>query len=84
MILDLKAYLPLLRMGLQQLIKVYSLVAKNDDCPPWTIQADKIMYDKNKKQITYDNALVKVYDIPVFYFPRFFHPGPTVKRQSGF
>ena len=63
---------------------VFTSCKKNDDCPPWTIQADKITYDKNKKQITYDNALVKVYDIPVFYFPRFFHPGPTVKRQSGF
>ena len=22
--------------------------------------------------------------MPVFYFPKFFHPDPTVKRQSGF
>ena len=28
--------------------------------------------------------MVKVYDIPVLYFPKFFHPGPSVKRQSGF
>ncbi len=27
---------------------------------------------------------MKVYDIPVFYFPKFFHPDPSVKRQSGF
>ena len=27
---------------------------------------------------------MKIYDIPVFYFPKFFHPDPTVKRQSGF
>ena len=27
---------------------------------------------------------MKVYDKPVFYFPKFFHPGPTVDRQSGF
>ena len=27
---------------------------------------------------------MKIYDIPIFYFPRFFHPDPTVKRQSGF
>ena len=42
------------------------------------------LYNENKKQINYDNALVKIYDIPVLYFPKFFHPGPTVKRQSGF
>ncbi|WP_435113227.1 LPS-assembly protein LptD [Candidatus Pelagibacter bacterium nBUS_36] len=55
----------------------------NDNCPPWSIQAKKIEYDENKKQINYENALVKIYDVPVFYFPKFFHPGPTVKRQSG-
>ena len=27
---------------------------------------------------------MKIYDFPVFYFPKFFHPDPTVKRQSGF
>ena len=28
--------------------------------------------------------MVKIYDVPVVYFPKFFHPDPTVKRQSGF
>ena len=27
---------------------------------------------------------MKIYDFPVFYFPKFFHPDPSVKRQSGF
>ncbi len=57
---------------------------KNDKCPPWAIQADKVTYDENQKQVLYDNAIVKIYDVPVIYFPKFFHPGPTVKRQSGF
>ena len=57
---------------------------KTDKCPPWIIQADKITHDKNKKQLIYDDALLKVYDVPVFYFPKFFHPDPTVERQSGF
>jgi len=62
---------------------IFTSCKKNDSCPPWTIQADKVTYDKNKKQIYYDNALLKVYDIPILYFPKFFHPGPTVKRQTG-
>ena len=62
---------------------IFTSCKKNDNCPPWTIQADKITYDKNKKQIIYDKALVKVYDVPILYLPKFFHPGPTVKRQSG-
>ena len=57
---------------------------KTDKCPPWIIQADKITHDKNKKQLIYDDALLKIYDVPVFYFPKFFHPDPSVERQSGF
>ena len=30
---------------------IFTSCKKNDNCPPWTIQADKITYDKNKKQI---------------------------------
>ena len=51
---------------------VFTSCKKNDKCPPWSIQADKITYDENKKQIFYDNALVKVYDFPILYFPKFF------------
>jgi Organic solvent tolerance protein OstA len=32
----------------------------------------------------YKNAILRIYDIPVLYFPRFFHPDPSVKRRSGF
>ena len=57
---------------------------KNDEgCPPWVITAKEITHDKNKKQLIYDGALLKVYNIPILYFPKFFHPDPTVKRQSG-
>ena len=42
------------------------------------------MHDKIKKTINYKNAVLKIYDTPVIYFPKFFHPDPTVKRQSGF
>ena len=57
---------------------------KEDQCPPWSLQAKKITHDKAKKTIYYQHAILKIYDIPIFYFPRFFHPDPTIKRQSGF
>ena len=57
---------------------------KEDKCPPWSLKAKKITHDKLKKTIYYKKATLKIYDIPIFYFPRFFHPDPTVKRQSGF
>ena len=63
---------------------VFTTCKKDDDCPPWVLSASKIEHNKVKKTVNYENALLKIYDVPVFYFPKFFHPDPTVKRQSGF
>ena len=57
---------------------------RKDKCPPWHIQAEKVDHDKKNKLINYKNAWLKLYDMPILYFPKFFHPDPTVKRQSGF
>ena len=62
---------------------VFTSCGDKDKCPPWSISAKKIEHNKNKKIISYENAVLKIYDAPVFYFPKFFHPDPTVKRQSG-
>jgi LPS-assembly protein len=57
---------------------------ENDKCPPWSIQASKMRHDNTKKTIYYDNAVIKIYDIPVFYIPKLSHPDPNVDRRSGF
>ena len=62
---------------------VFTSCKKTDKCPPWKIRAKKIQHDKIKKQFIYKNAWLELYDFPVAYFPKFFHPDPSVKRQSG-
>jgi LPS-assembly protein len=62
---------------------IFTSCKKNDTCPPWSLKAETITHDKNKKEIMYKNAIVNIYDVPVFYFPKFFHPDPSVKRRSG-
>ena len=57
---------------------------EDDKCPPWMIRAKEIKHNAARKTIFYDSAVLKIYDFPIFYFPKFFHPDPTVKRQSGF
>ena len=57
---------------------------KNDKCPPWSIQSSEMLHDNKKKTIYYDNAVVKVYNIPIFYLPKLSHPDPSVDRRSGF
>ncbi|MDC3126521.1 hypothetical protein OA436_01930, partial [Candidatus Pelagibacter sp.] len=63
---------------------VFTSCKENENCTPWSIQAKEIIHNKNKKEIIYNNALLRIYDIPVLYFPKFFHPDPTVNRRSGF
>ena len=63
---------------------IFTTCKKTDKCPPWKIQAKEVKHDKIKKTISYKDAWLSLYDKPVIYFPKFFHPDPTVKRQSGF
>ena len=72
--------------GKNSIIKkgIFTSCKKNDDCPPWQIKAKEINHDKEKKTINYKHAWLEIYDQPIIYFPKFFHPDPTVKRQSGF
>ncbi len=62
---------------------VFTSCKETENCAPWSIEASKIIHNKDKKQLNYKNAYLKLYDFPVLYFPKFFHPDPTVKRQSG-
>ena len=63
---------------------IFTSCKENDKCPPWSLKSKKITHDKIKKQILYSGASLNIYDIPVLYFPKFFHPDPTVERQTGF
>ena len=64
---------------------VFTTCQKRDNkCPPWQLSAKKIQHNKKDQVINYKDAWLKVYDVPVLYFPKFFHPDPTVDRKSGF
>ncbi|MDC3071388.1 hypothetical protein OA046_00140 [Candidatus Pelagibacter sp.] len=63
---------------------VFTTCKKTGKCPPWQLSAEKITHNKQKKVIEYKNAWLNLYDIPIVYFPKFFHPDPTIKRRSGF
>ena len=62
---------------------IFTSCELSDDCPPWTIQAEEITHDLEKKDIIYKNPILRIYDYPVFYYPRFSHPDPSVERRSG-
>tara|TARA_B100001093_G_scaffold296030_1_gene282281 strand:- start:538 stop:2922 length:2385 start_codon:yes stop_codon:yes gene_type:complete len=63
---------------------VFTTCKKRDGCPPWELSAEKIIHDKKKRLIKYENAYLKIYDKTIAYFPSFHHPDPTVERETGF
>ena len=63
---------------------IFTSCKENNNCPPWSITSKEIIHYKNKKEIHYKNAWLRLYNKPVLYFPKFFHPDPTVDRKSGF
>ena len=70
--------------SVQKGVFTYCKFRENEKCPPWELRAKKIKHNSSRKTVYYENALLKIYDFPIFYFPRFSHPDPTVDRKSGF
>jgi LPS-assembly protein len=56
----------------------------DDKAPVWQIKAGKVMVNEEKQQITYNNAFLEAYGVPVFYTPYFSHATPNADRKSGF
>ncbi len=70
--------------SVQKGVFTYCQFRENGKCPPWELRAKTIKHNSTKKTVYYDNAVLKIYDFPIFYFPKFSHPDPTVDRRSGF
>lgn len=54
-----------------------------DRAPLWQLRARRVIHDQNAKTVTYRDARLEFFGLPVFYTPYFQHPGPEAERQSG-
>jgi LPS-assembly protein len=50
----------------------------------WQIRAKRVVHDQQERQIYFDNAQLRILDVPVFYIPHMRLPDPTLKRATGF
>lgn len=53
------------------------------ESPLWRIKAGKIMYDRERRFVSYQNARMEIKGIPLLYTPYLAHPDPTIKRKTG-
>jgi LPS-assembly protein len=51
--------------------------------PLWQIKAVKVVHDKEKRRLYYEDAVLEVFGLPVMWTPFFSHPDPTVEKASG-
>ncbi len=51
--------------------------------PLWQLEADHVVIDKEKQEVKYNDALMEIYGVPIFYTPYFSHPTPGADNKSG-
>lgn len=54
-----------------------------DGTPTWALRARRAVLDQNTQMISYQDAVLEVAGVPVFYMPYFTHPDPNSERRSG-
>lgn len=52
--------------------------------PLWQIRAKRVVHDQLERQLYFEEAQLRVMDVPVFYLPALRLPDPTLERATGF
>jgi LPS-assembly protein len=52
--------------------------------PLWEIRAASVVHDEVAQQLYFEDATLRVRDIPIFWLPRMRLPDPTLERATGF
>ena len=52
--------------------------------PTWSIRARKVIEDKKKQTLYFQDAVVQVKGVGIFYLPAFYMADPSAPRKSGF
>lgn len=65
-------------------VKATACFSCDNPIPIWQIRAKSGNHDIEKQQLIFQNAHIRVFDIPVFYVPYLRLPEPRVKRMRGF
>ncbi len=54
-----------------------------DSDPLWQLKADEINIDSEEQMVTYDDAWLELWGLPILYTPYLSHPTPGADRKSG-
>jgi len=51
--------------------------------PTWQVKAYRVIYNETDHSITFNDAVLDMFGVPVFYTPYFSQPDPSVKYATG-
>lgn len=69
--------------ALDQVVYTSCEVCEEGDTPTWALRARRAVLDEEDQMISYQDAVLEIAGIPVFYLPYFAHPDPSSERRSG-
>ncbi|MEM9579466.1 MAG: LPS assembly protein LptD [Pseudomonadota bacterium] len=52
--------------------------------PIWQIRSDRAIHDREERMIYFRHAQLRLWGLPVFYFPKLRVPDPSLDRATGF
>ncbi len=58
-------------------------VCPSNPVPLWSIRARRVIHDQQTRQIYFEGAQFRAFDVPIFYIPRLRLPDPTLQRSTG-
>ena len=67
-----------------QNVRATACFSCDNPVPIWQLLAKTGSHDREKRQLIFQNAHLRVFDVPVFYIPYLRLPEPRVKRMQGF
>ncbi len=59
-------------------------ICNDGGAPLWQIRAKRVIHDQLEQQLYFENAQVRILDVPVLWLPRLRLPDPTLDRATGF
>lgn len=54
------------------------------EIPLWQIRAERVIHDQVERQLYFQNATLRIRNIPILWIPRLRLPDPTLERATGF
>jgi LPS-assembly protein len=61
-------------------------VVDNEGCPHapvWQVKGKQVTYNRDKHRISYRDASLEMFGVPILYLPRFSHPDALAKQVTG-